>query len=106
MNKFKVESINPGYGFKNYKIGEITVYTVRLRFKSPIFLEDFKSNKYNRDRSNAVLNIFYIKGYTIISYETTDWNIMKEVRKSLWEICKIHAQKKLDIKYGQTEINF
>lgn len=102
MNEFKVESINPGYGFKNYKIGEITVYTVKLKFKNLLSQEEV--DKFLS--KNKTLNIYGFSGTQIISYETTDWNIMKEVRKSLWEICKIHAQKKLDIKYGQTEINF
>lgn len=102
MNEFKVESINPGYGFKNYKIGEITIYTVKLRFKNLLSQEEV--DKFLS--KNKTLNIYGFSGTQIISYETTDWNIMKEVRKSLWEICKIHAQKKLDAKYGQTEINF
>lgn len=103
MNKFKVEFINPGYGFKNYKIGEITVYTVRLRFTFKHYiLSIFSGFSYNGNKviCSKVNNNLYI------SYDTTNWKTMEQMRYFIWDACRKIAQHKLDAKYGQTEINF
>jgi hypothetical protein len=102
MNKFKLEFINPGYGFRNYKIGEITVYTVRLRFNSEV-MSILK--KYTKELNVITLPPPYIrKEKIIIEYETTDWGEMSRMRKLFWNICKQHAQSKLDRKYSQLKL--
>ena len=102
MNNFKLEYVNPGYGFRNYKIGEITVYTVRLKFTFNYYNEIlFKSLNYNGNvvRTDRKDNSLYI------SYDTINWEIMLRMRKEIWDICRRIAQEKLDRKYSQLKLN-
>jgi hypothetical protein len=105
MNNFKLEFINPGYGFRNYKIGEITVYTVRLRFKNLDNEYHKKILKLSFDLCpNAGIVGYKIKDISIFSYETTNYELISKIRKELWNICREHAQNNLDRKYSQLKL--
>lgn len=96
MNKFKVEFINPTYGFKNYKIGNVTVYTLKVKVK-------------NFSKS-AILDLFHhfpnlgienVGQFTYFTFETTKWKDMKDVRDLTWNMLYHHAKNKLERKYKQ-----
>jgi hypothetical protein len=100
MNNFKLEFINPGYGFRNYKIGEITVYTVRLKFNY---------NYYNHSLFVGIddsekISIRKIGDKIYVSYDTTDWNEIKKIRSLIWDVCRRIAQNNLDHKYSQLKL--
>lgn len=96
MNKFKLEFINPGYGFRNYKIGEITVYTVRLRVN-----RKFNTSSLLAFRLTLKELIFVepVNNNWIIKHETLDWNESKKVRDFLWNLLYEYSKQKVENKY-------
>jgi hypothetical protein len=101
MNKFKLEFINPKYGFRNYKIGEITVYTVRLRFKFKAYIITLFSHL---NHNGNIVKCEKYKDIIYISYDTTCWKNMEQMRTLIWDICREIAQTKLDCKYSQLKL--
>lgn len=99
MNKFKVEFINPTYGFKNYKIGNVTVYTLKVKVKN-----FSKSAIVNLSHHFPNLGIENVGQFTYFTFETTDWKVMSNLRNRIWNELYLHAKNKLESKY-QLKLN-
>ena len=87
----KKANILPNFGFSTVNIGSITVYTCKIRIDlSNVPYEPFSFINRRELRS----------GLSLLSFETTDYNLAQEAYRYIGMICKFAAQQKLNKKYA------
>lgn len=87
-------NMNTPFGFSVVQLGSLTVYCGKLRFKGIRY-----------EPARAYLNVKYIKGYCIISFEVIDKELGNELYKVLGKLARDIAQAKLNHKWGWIESN-
>lgn len=85
--------IKTEFGFKTILIGDITIYTGKIKFKDIIYTD-----------SDKRIKIFKDGKYTTISYETLDFGYHEYNIQKLGRVCKRIAQARLNQKYGWVNI--
>ena len=83
---------NTPFGFNIIELGSLTVYTGKLRFKG---IEYSPGRPY--------INVKYVRGYCIISFEVIDRELGNELYRVLARLAKGIAQSRLNEKWRWSE---
>ena len=81
------------FGFRIVQLGTLTIYCGKLRYKDI---------KYVSNR--AYLNVKYVNGYCIISFEVTDRILANDLYQEMGRLAKGLAQARVDQKWGWVKI--
>lgn len=95
MNK----NIRTEFGFKTVSVGNINVYTGKIRIKgSEVFL---RSNLWNYMQHLRFSETFKKNAfYTTISFETTNAKLNGELMRAIMELMRSIAHERIDSKYN------
>lgn len=93
-----MQKIKPAFGFKTISIGNITVYTGKIRMQAhahnlAIALQNYAEHLTFRE---TYKNRFY----TTISFETTSYALNKDLMRAIMIVMKDIAQARLEVKYS------
>jgi hypothetical protein len=77
------------FGFREIKLGSLTVYTGKVRFKGITYVP-----------KAPYLNVHYHRGYCIISFEVVDKLLADHLFHTLGKLCRDISQARLDQKWG------
>jgi hypothetical protein len=93
-----MQKIKTNFGFKTISIGNITIYTGKIRIQAhaqnlAIALQNYAEHLTFRE---TYKNRFY----TTISFETTSFTLNKDLMRAIMLVMKDIAQARLEVKYS------
>jgi hypothetical protein len=96
-----MQMIKTNFGFKTISIGNITIYTgkIRIQVKSSNLASKLQNYAEHLTFRESVNTSSY-KTYTTITFETTSLTLNKDLMRAIMLVMKDIAQARLDIKYS------